>query len=360
MSLNRPETRTSRAWDWPRSGIVSEIRSQGQEWTGIKTAALCEDEGLRVKSQLCHANSNIQPLHVCPWLCVEHSQRALGHISSEESLIIDSSDTLQRVIFSLSLTEECHCVSGIPQMRGGLFFLNGAKFVQASSGPHAVCLATEGGIFHSVPSPERAAFLPVLFYRHRWKWVTAVRVTVFLSGKYWCICETMLICTLYWQFFPRGAYLGQDGAPIYPRAANFLSAPPQLWHKSTDLHKQADNAAVKMSKRFFFFLWRQIVVCRYHAGINKSQAQINCGFFRPLIDSDHSLSMPLINSTVSPLWRNRRVDRLALPSWLLVPPRRAKQSVWEKVVTVCADNMLQSFFKVNKVFYKWHITVPQG
>lgn len=104
MSLNRPETRTSRAWDWPRSGIVSEIRSQGREWTGIKTAALCEDEGLRVKSQLCHANSVIQPLHVCPWLCVERSQRALGHISSEESLIIDSSDTLQRVIFSLSLS----------------------------------------------------------------------------------------------------------------------------------------------------------------------------------------------------------------------------------------------------------------
>ena len=55
----------------------------------------------------------------CPWLRVEHSQRSLGRISSEESLLIDSSDRLQRVFFSFPLSEECHCVSGIPQMRGG-------------------------------------------------------------------------------------------------------------------------------------------------------------------------------------------------------------------------------------------------
>lgn len=137
-----------------------------------------------------------------------------------------------------------------------LFSLNDAKFVQASSGPHAVCLATEGGIFHSVPSPERAAFLPVLFYRHRWKWVTAVRVTVSLSGKYWCICKRMLICTFYWQSSPRGAYLGQDGALIYPRAANFLSAPPQLWHKSADLHEQCRQCCCQDVHTFcFFFLF---------------------------------------------------------------------------------------------------------
>lgn len=39
-----------------------------------------------------------------------------------------------------------------------LILQNAANFVQASSVPHAVCLATEGGIFHLTPSLERAAF----------------------------------------------------------------------------------------------------------------------------------------------------------------------------------------------------------
>lgn len=32
--------------------------------------------------------------------------------------------------------------------------------------------------------PGESSFPLVLFYRHRWKWVAAVRVTVFLSRKY--------------------------------------------------------------------------------------------------------------------------------------------------------------------------------
>lgn len=56
-----------------------------------------------------------------------------------------------------------------------------AKLVQASSGTHAVSLATKGGIFHS--SPAENSFFLILFYRHMWKWVTAVHVTVFFITK---------------------------------------------------------------------------------------------------------------------------------------------------------------------------------
>lgn len=101
-----------------------------------------------------------------------------------------------------------------------VILLNNAKFVQASSGPHAVCLATEEGIFHSA-FPGENSFIRFLFYRHRWKWVTAVRATVFLSRKYWCICVRMLSahvgfvssCSARLQNY-KWLYLGQDGAPI--------------------------------------------------------------------------------------------------------------------------------------------------
>lgn len=74
-----------------------------------------------------------------------------------------------------------------------VIFLIIAKLVQASSGTHAVSLATKGGIFHS--SPAENSFFLILFYRHMWKWVTALHVTVFLSRKYWCICVRILTCT---------------------------------------------------------------------------------------------------------------------------------------------------------------------
>ncbi len=89
--------------------------------------------------------------------------------------LIDDSDTSLRVPtnhfsflnFAFFLSEECHCFHKVllqvcpcpPEPKDSsdkaVILLNNAKFVQASSGPHAVCLATEGGIFHSVPSHRR-------------------------------------------------------------------------------------------------------------------------------------------------------------------------------------------------------------
>lgn len=89
--------------------------------------------------------------------------------TGERRLFIDYSDTLLHVPTNLQrnaivfMTVKAFATPSVyPKSRDSsdkaVILLNNAKFVQASSGPHAVCLATEGGIFHSVPSPERAAF----------------------------------------------------------------------------------------------------------------------------------------------------------------------------------------------------------
>lgn len=155
----------------------------------------------------------MQLLHFCPSLFVKHSQRALGHTSLQERqlekvlLIIWTREQVLyllkslpgwRNVIVLMLRNVFATPSFPPKPRDSsdkaVILLNNAKFVQASSVAHAVCLATEGGIFHFVPSPGESNFFLVLFYRHRWKWVTAVRVTKFSSRKYWCICKRMLIC----------------------------------------------------------------------------------------------------------------------------------------------------------------------
>lgn len=134
-----------------------------------------------------HQDIVTQVLPQCPSAFVQHVERALGYMTTGDvcrRLFIHQSDSLRISLTNFLLSvwiilvlEECHCFcaensfwnrlllfpqrSGILQIRQLVILLNNAKFVQSSSGPHAVCLATEGGIFHFVPSLERAAlFFP--------------------------------------------------------------------------------------------------------------------------------------------------------------------------------------------------------
>lgn len=107
-------------------------------------------------------------------------------------------DYLHRKVLShiRSLVQECDCCESVsPKPRDSsqaVALLNNAKSVQAPSAPHAVCLATEAGIFHLVPPLERAPFFSSCFIDTGGSGSLQC-VWLFSSGKYWCICEATLI-----------------------------------------------------------------------------------------------------------------------------------------------------------------------
>lgn len=137
---------------------------------------------------------------------VKHLQRAqLGHSSLRERqlskyayvfLLIIVSQQIGGMPLFLMQRSAFASPSVSPEPRDSsdkaVILLNNAKFVQASSGAPRCLFGHWRRNFPLGDFPGENGFLLVLFYRHRWKWVTAVRVTVFLSGKYWCICEKML------------------------------------------------------------------------------------------------------------------------------------------------------------------------
>lgn len=90
-----------------------------------------------------------------------------------------------------------------------VILLNNAKFVQASSGAPCRLFGHWRRNFPLCAFPVESSFLLLLFQVDVGH---AVRVTVFLSRKYWCICERMLTCTLGGFVFSYSASLQNDTA----------------------------------------------------------------------------------------------------------------------------------------------------
>lgn len=150
-------------------------------------------------------------------------------------------------------------------------------------GPHAVCLATEGGIFHFVPSPERAAFFFSCFIDTGGSGSCSACDSVFIEKILMHLWEDVNLHSRWVCFLVQcftAEWLQQVQVVLFrPRwcsadlAACILICvtASRFWHKRVVLQRHRDNAAVKSTKAKVFFLWRQNVSW-YHAGINASHA----------------------------------------------------------------------------------------
>ena len=217
---------------------------------------------------------------------------------------------------------------GIPQMRR-LFFWTMPSLSRRLLGPLAVCLATEGGIFHSVTSPESAAFFSSCFIDTggsgslRCVWQRFYRENIDASAR------RMLICTRGFVF-PYGAPL-QNWFLFRPRWCSDLAAcisfvSPRFWHESAVLHKRGDNAAVKtdvetLHNNTMLELTKVVLNLAVHSSTLS---------FTVITACQCHLKIALCH----PFWRRRRQPsrspRLDAPAGFDAAVH-TKQSMWEKV-----------------------------